>query len=434
MCVCARGAKDKASGLTYARAHTFETHVPISLQVLTGFLGSGKTTLLNHILTATHGKKLAVIENEFGDVGIDDALLAANAKMQTDEEIIEMMNGCVCCTVRQDLVQVLTKLAKRVKAGTLKLDGIVIETTGMADPAPVAQTFFVEDSVADFARLDGIITLVDAKHIEQHLDEEKAEGVENESVEQVAFADRILLNKTDLVSSDDLERVEKRLKSINGNAPIVRCQKSNVSVDNVLNIKGFDLERTLEMDPEFLNTDGEHEHDDTVSSVSLVQKGEVDLDELEDFIGNLLRNNANDIFRMKGVIAVANAEEKFVYQGVHMIFSGNFMDRWGPGEERVSKLVFIGRKLDKKDLESRFASCLATPELVEKKRKMLRFSVGDAVECRTGREEWSKGRVVKLFFREEGMAPGMVAPYQVELDDGKLIFAPRDTAALIRAV
>merc|ERR1712151_234030 len=166
------------------------------------------TTLLNHILTQTHGKKIAVIENEFGEVGIDDALLSKNTKMQADEEIIEMMNGCICCTVRQDLIVVLKKLAKRIKAGTLKLDGIVIETTGMADPAPVAQTFFVDDDVQEFSRLDGIVTLIDAKHIEQHLDEKKAEGVENESVEQVAFADRMILNKVDLVSDEDLNRVE----------------------------------------------------------------------------------------------------------------------------------------------------------------------------------------------------------------------------------
>jgi G3E family GTPase len=291
-----------------------ENKVPVT--ILTGFLGSGKTTLLNHILTAAHGKKIAVIENEFGEVGIDDALLSKNTKMQAEEEIIEMMNGCICCTVRQDLIVVLEKLAKRQASGKLKLDAIIIETTGMADPAPVAQTFFVDDKVKKFFSLDGIITLVDAKHIEQHLDEEKPEGAENEAVEQVAFADRMLLNKTDLVSEEDLVRVESRLKGINSFAPIFRTHQSNISVDSVLNIAAFDLKRTLENDAEFLNTDGEHEHDKTVSSLSINQSGEVDLDMLQEWISELLQTKGADIFRMKGVLAVANAEKKFVYQAV----------------------------------------------------------------------------------------------------------------------
>eukprot|EP00966_Prymnesium_polylepis_P064811 1503445-Prymnesium_polylepis.1 len=243
----------------------------------------GKTTLLNHLLTAPHGKKLAIIENEFGEVGIDDALLAKNTTMQSEEQIIEMMNGCICCTVRTDLVEVITKLAQRSLSGELKLDGIIIETTGMADPAPVAQTFFVNKAVEAFARLDGIVTLVDAKHVEQHLDEEKPEGAENEAIEQVAFADRMLLNKTDLVTEEDLERVEARLQAINRFAPIQRTVQSNVSVDSVLDIRGFDLKRTLEMDPEFLNVDGEHEHDASVTSLSIVQSGNVDFELLQDW-------------------------------------------------------------------------------------------------------------------------------------------------------
>ena len=225
-----------------------------------------------------------------------------------------MMNGCICCTVRQDLIVVLNKLAKRIQSGKLHLDGIIIETTGMADPAPVAQTFFVDDQVKAFARLDGIVTLVDAKHIEQHLDEEKPEGAENEAVEQVAFADRMLLNKTDLVSEADLERVEKRLRSLNGFAPILRTLNSEISVDSVLDIRGFDLKRTLEMDPEFLNTDGEHEHDSSVTSLSIIQPGDVDLDAVQSWVGEILQSKGADIYRMKGVLSIANSEQKFVYQ------------------------------------------------------------------------------------------------------------------------
>ena len=224
--------------------------------VLTGFLGSGKTTLLNHILTATHGKKIAIIENEFGDVSIDDALVAKNSKFHSDEEIIEVLNGCICCSVRGDLVAILEKLASRCKAGELHLDAIIIETTGMADPAPVAQTFLVHDSIKNFARIDGIVTLVDAKHVEQHLDTKTPEGVVNEAIAQVAFADRLLLNKTDLVSEEELARVDARLRSINQFAPVMHCTHSDVSVNQVLNIHGFDLQRALKASPGKLTTLG----------------------------------------------------------------------------------------------------------------------------------------------------------------------------------
>jgi len=406
-----------------------DTKIPVT--ILTGFLGSGKTTLLNHILTATHGKKIAVIENEFGEVGIDDDLLSKNTKMQADEEIIEMMNGCICCTVRQDLIVVLNKLARRVEAGKLKLDGICIETTGMADPAPVAQTFFVDDNVKSHYRLDGIVTLVDAKHIEQHLDEEKPEGAENEAVEQVAFADRILLNKIDLVTEDDLVRVEGRIKKINNFAPIVRTHQSQVSAESVLDIKGFDLKRTLEMDPEFLDTEAEHEHDKSVTSLSICTPGEVDLDQVQKWVGDLLQNKGTDIYRMKGVLAIANAEQKFVYQAVHMIFNGSFDDPWAADEKKESKLVFIGKNLDHAALKAGFEACQVNDELQQKKLKALRFAIGDKVQCKTG-EGWSAGKVVQHMYRDEMMPPGVVAPYQVQLDSGALIYAPEDDESLIR--
>ena len=308
----------------------------IPCTILTGYLGSGKTTLVNHILTdKTHKKKIAIIENEFGDVGIDDALMAKNAKEQVEEEIIEMMNGCICCTVRQDLVVVLKKFADRIKAGTLKnLDCVIIETTGMADPAPVAQTFFVDDEVSKNFRLDGIVTLVDAKHVEQHLDEEKPEGEENEAIEQVAFADEMILNKTDLVTEDDLARVEKRLKSMNSSAPIIRSTRSAVSVDQVLDIRAFDLKKTVEMDPEFLNTENEHEHDTTVSSVSVVEKRPLDLDAIQRWVNYLLVNKGTDLYRMKGVLNIANSDERFMFQAVHMIFNGTFDEPWLADENR----------------------------------------------------------------------------------------------------
>ena len=409
-----------------------DTRVPVT--ILTGYLGSGKTTLVNHILSdKTHGKKIAIIENEFGDVGIDDKLMAKNAKEQVEEEIIEMMNGCICCTVRQDLVVVLRKFSERMKRGTLKkLDCVLIETTGMADPAPVAQTFFVDDEVKENFRLDGIVTLIDAKHVEQHLDEEKAEGEENEAVEQVAFADRMILNKTDLVTEDDLVRVEKRLKSMNASAPIIRSERSAVSVANVLDIRAFDLKKTIDMDPEFLNTENEHEHDTTVSSVSVIEKRPLDLDAIQRWFNYLLVNRGTDLYRMKGVLNVANSDERFMFQAVHMIFNGNFDEPWQADETRESRFVFIGKNLDHDELRRGFEKCVLTPELEAKRLAELRFDVGDPVECNTN-DGWVAGVIAGRMYRDDFMPPGLVAPYQIELRDGTLIWAPEDDDDFIRA-
>jgi len=318
-------------------------------------LGSGKTTLLNHILSVNHGKKIAIIENEFGEVGVDDALV--RERFNTTEDIFEMNNGCICCTVRGDLIRILSKLFRR----RADLDGIIIETTGLADPGPVAQTFFMDESIKEFARLDGIVTLVDAKHVTQHLEEEKPEGAENEAVEQVAFADRLLLNKIDLVTDEaELAKVEAKLREINKYAPIMRCQNSTVAMEQVLGIKAFELERVLEMDPEFLSPDAEHQHDETVYSVGFERAGDLDMERTNTWIAKLLQEKGVDIYRMKGVLAMAGCEERYVYQGVHMLFTGETLTPWGDAP-RVNRLIFIGKNLNREELEKGFTACLVEP-------------------------------------------------------------------------
>ena len=326
-----------------------DERVPVT--VLTGFLGSGKTTLLNRILTEQHGRRIAVIENEFGEVGIDDALV-----LDAEEEIFEMNNGCICCTVRGDLIRILGALMRRRE----RFDHIVIETTGLADPAPVAQTFFMDDEIAGQLRLDAIVTLVDAAHVLQHLDEVKPEGVENEAVEQIAFADRVVLNKTDLVDEVAIAEVVSRIRAINAPVEVIPAQHAKIDLGQVLDVRAFDLDRVLADDPAFL-ADAEHQHDLTVTSVGLDLPGELDEDRLNQWLGTLLRAKGVDIFRSKGILAIAGEPQQYVFQGVHMLLDGDFGRQWRDGERRGNRLVFIGRNLDRAALEQGFAACLTTP-------------------------------------------------------------------------
>jgi len=332
-----------------------DAKVPVT--VITGFLGSGKTTLLNRILLEQHGKRIAVIENEFGEVGIDDGLVQGGS-MAEEENIVEMNNGCICCTVRGDLITGLKKLVKKSRQSGRPLDAVLIETTGLADPAPVAQTFFADDFVQQNFNLDGILTLVDAKHVIEHLDEEKPEGVENEAIEQIAFADRILLNKTDLVDEATLVEVEKRIRAINEPVLLRRTTNSVVDMSFILGIQAFSLDKILEKEDTFLAEEQEHQHDNRVSSVGIDIVGEVDSEKLNKWIGWLLSEKGVDLFRSKGILAVRGMKEKFVFQAIHMLFKNANGDKWVEGEERRCKMIFIGRNLNREELTNGFMACI----------------------------------------------------------------------------
>ena len=384
----------------------------IPVTVLTGYLGAGKTTLLNRILSQPHGKKFAVIVNEFGEIGIDNDLVVG-----ADEEVFEMNNGCVCCTVRGDLIRIIEGLLRR-KGG---FDGIIVETTGLADPAPVAQTFFVDEEVQAKTRLDAVVTVADAKWLSDRLKDAP------EAKNQVAFADVILLNKTDLVSADELDGVEARIRGINPYAKLYRTTKSEIDIAKVLNQGAFDLDRILELEPAFLDEDehdhhdhdhghahghghdhhghAHHEHgpdcgcghdhghehgkghdhhghddhghghdhhdhghghrhlkavhDEEMQSFSFSTETPLDPDKFFPWVQNLVATEGPSILRSKGILSFKNDDDRFVFQGVHMILDGDHQRPWKDGEKRLSRIVFIGRKLDEKALETGFLSCVA---------------------------------------------------------------------------
>lgn len=351
---------------------------PIPVTVLTGYLGAGKTTLLNRILSEPHGKRYAVIVNEFGEIGIDNDLI-----VESDEEIYEMNNGCVCCTVRGDLIRVVEGLMRRPG----RFDAIVVETTGLADPAPVAQTFFMDEDVRAKTRLDAVVALVDARHLPARLKDSQ------EAQDQIAFADVVLINKTDLVSPEELETVERTVRALNPSARIHHTERASLPLDAVLDRGAFDLSRALDNDPHFLDHDhpdhvcspdcdhdhGHHHHDHehhhghrhghdhaapaaihdlSVKSISL-RAGPLNPKRFFPWIEKITQIDGPQILRLKGIVALDGDDDRYVVQGVHMIVEGDHQRAWKDGEKRESRMVFIGRDLDREKLERTFLACQA---------------------------------------------------------------------------
>ena len=336
----------------------------IPVTVLTGYLGAGKTTLLNRILSEPHGKRYAVIVNEFGEIGIDNELVVG-----ADEEVFEMNNGCICCTVRGDLIRIIEGLMKRKG----RFDAIILETTGLADPAPVAQTFFVDDDVRGVSRLDAVVTVADAKWLAARLRDAP------EAKNQIAFADVIVLNKIDLVSAGELREVEARIRAVNPYARLVNATRCDVSLADVLERRAFDLDRILDIEPAFLtveNHDHDHDHehghdhhhhdnglkhyhDEDMQSISARYEGDLDPNKFMPWINQLTQTLGPNILRCKGIVALKDDPKRFVFQGVHMMLDGEPQRDWKPGEARESKVVFIGRDLDEELIRKGFLACVA---------------------------------------------------------------------------
>ena len=350
---------------------TLASPAKIPVTVLTGYLGAGKTTLLNRILSEPHGKKYAVIVNEFGEIGIDNELI-----VNADEEVFEMNNGCICCTVRGDLVRIIDGLMRRKG----RFDAIIVETTGLADPAPVAQTFFVDEQVGAKTRLDAVVTVDDAKWLKDRLKDAP------EAKNQIAFADVILINKTDLVSAPELSELEARIRGLNPYARLHRTERAKIALDEVLGRNAFDLDRILDIEPSFLETEEhdhdhahhhvhshgdhgadhhhhggglKHYHDEEMQSVSLKTEKPLNPDKFFPWIQDLVAKDGPNILRCKGILSFKDDPERFVFQGVHMILDGDHQRPWKDGEKRDSRVVFIGRSLPDEKIRTGFESCVA---------------------------------------------------------------------------
>lgn len=344
-----------------------EASQKIPVTVLTGYLGAGKTTLLNRILSENHGKKYAVIVNEFGEIGIDNDLIVG-----ADEEVFEMNNGCICCTVRGDLVRIISGLMRRKG----KFDAIIVETTGLADPAPVAQTFFVDEDVQKNARLDAVVTVADAKWLSDRLKDAP------EAKNQIAFADVIVLNKTDLVTKPELAEVEARIRAINPYARLHRTERCQIAISDVLERGAFDLDRILEIEPEFLNAGDDHDHhhdhdhghdhhhhhdhglkhyhDEEMQSLSLRSDKPLDPSKFMPWLQNLVQIEGGKILRSKGILAFQDDDDRYVFQGVHMMLEGDHQRKWKPDEVRQSRVVFIGRELPEDAIREGFERCIVS--------------------------------------------------------------------------